>query len=140
MFCRQCGAENPDTASRCIKCAAVLQNAGGTPPPPRPMPQQSVPNYLVQSILTTLFCCLPLGIVAIVFAAQVNGKLQAGDYAGAVDSSNKAKMFSWISFGIGLVIGIFYLIGMIAAFKSGHNPAAGYSNPGAPTSMPGRPY
>jgi len=42
----------------------------------------------VQAILCTLFCCLPFGIVAIVFAAQVDGKLAAGDYNGAVYSSN----------------------------------------------------
>jgi hypothetical protein len=61
-----------------------------------------VPNYLVQSILVTLCCCLPFGVVAIIFAAQVNSKLAAGDYAGAVDSSQKAKMWSWIAFGIGI--------------------------------------
>jgi hypothetical protein len=78
------------------------------PPPQAPLnysPQQPhVPNYLVQSILVTLFCCIPFGIVAIVFAAQVNSKLAAGDYQGAVESSNKAKMWSWISFGVGLVV------------------------------------
>ncbi|MCA1719401.1 MAG: CD225/dispanin family protein [Actinobacteria bacterium] len=63
-----------------------------------------MPNYLVPAILTTLFCCLPLGIVSIVFAAQVNGKLEAGDRAGALDSSRKARMWAWISFGTGLVL------------------------------------
>ena len=43
------------------------------------VPVQTVPNYLVQAILTTLFCCLPLGIVSIVFATQVNSKLSVGD-------------------------------------------------------------
>ena len=38
-----------------------------------------VPNNLVWAILSTLFCCLPAGIVSIVYAAQVNGKLAAGD-------------------------------------------------------------
>ena len=35
-----------------------------------------VPNNLVWAILTTLFCCLPAGIVSIVYAAQVNGRQQ----------------------------------------------------------------
>ena len=52
------------------------------------------PNYLVWAILSTLFCCLPLGIVSIVFAAQVNSKFAAGDLAGAQDSSAKAKQFA----------------------------------------------
>ena len=71
-----------------------------------------MPNYLVQAILVTLFCCLPFGIVAIVFAAQVNGKLASGDYAGAQQTSNQAKMWCWISFGLGLllIVGYFVLV------------------------------
>ena len=71
-----------------------------TPPPPSGA-SASVPNYLVLAIIS-LFCCTPLGIVAIIFAAQVNGKVAAGDIAGATDSSKKAKMFSYISIGLGL--------------------------------------
>jgi hypothetical protein len=80
-----------------------------TPPPPpsnfgsTAPPAETIPNYLVQSILVTLCCCLPLGVVAIVFAAQVNTKIAQGDLAGARDSSQKAKMFCWIALGLGLV-------------------------------------
>jgi hypothetical protein len=70
---------------------------------------RNVPNYLVQAILATVFCCLPFGIVAIIFAAQVNGKLAAGDYAGAVDASKKAKMWCWVSFGVQLAIIVAYI-------------------------------
>lgn len=66
----------------------------------------SVPNYLVQSILVTLCCCIPGGIVAIVYAAQVNSKLAAGDYDGALKSSNNAKLWCWISLGVGIVVGL----------------------------------
>lgn len=56
-----------------------------------------VPNNLVWSILTTLFCCLPLGIVSIVYAAQVDGRRAAGDIAGAREASRKAGMWAWAS-------------------------------------------
>jgi interferon-induced transmembrane protein len=66
------------------------------------MPSEPIPNYLVQSIIVTLCCCLPLGVVAIIFAAQVNSKMAAGDVAGAREASDKAKLFCWIAFGLGL--------------------------------------
>ena len=65
-----------------------------------PPPGTTVPNYLVFAILATVFCCLPAGIPGIIYAAQVNTKLQAGDYAGAVIASNNAKTWCWVSFGI----------------------------------------
>jgi hypothetical protein len=53
-----------------------------------------IPNYLVWSILSTLFCCLPLGIVSIVYASQVDGRRLAGDLQGAQELSHKAKMWA----------------------------------------------
>jgi hypothetical protein len=45
----------------------------------------------------------------------VNGKVAAGDRAGALDSSSKAKMWAWISFGTGLVlIGGYIIITVVA--------------------------
>jgi interferon-induced transmembrane protein len=79
-----------------------------TPPPSSGAPA-SVPNYLVPAIIS-LFCCLPLGIVGVIFAAQVNGKVAAGDIAGAQDSAKKAKMFSFIAIGLGLLGIICYVL------------------------------
>ena len=69
-------------------------------PPPPSGGSTNVPNYLVMAIIS-VFCCTPLGAVAVVFAAQVNGKVQSGDMAGAMEASRKAKMFSYIAFGLG---------------------------------------
>ena len=100
MFCTQCGANNPDNAVVCVQCGRNLQPVAPTAPLPSTgvviPPGATVPNYLVFAILTTIFCCLPTGIPAIVYAAQVNGKLQAGDFAGAQDASKNAKMWCWI--------------------------------------------
>lgn len=110
MYCRKCGEQNADNAYQCVKCGAVLEQVGAPVPPP-----VKIPNYLVQSILVTVLCCLPLGIPAIVYSAQVNGKIQAGDIQGAMESSRKAKMWGWWSFGVGLVVSVVYVIFTILA-------------------------
>jgi len=75
----------------------------------------TIPSYLAQAIILTivsLWCCLPLplGVVAIVYAAQVNSKFTAGDIAGAQQASKNAKMWSWITLGTGLLVVLVYII------------------------------
>ena len=102
MYCTKCGTSRPEGMSICPNC--------GTVAPHFPVAAVTVANYLVQSILVTLCCCMPAGIVAIVYAAQVNTKLAAGDIAGAQESSRLAKMWSWIGFGIGALIAVIYVL------------------------------
>lgn len=83
-----------------------------TPPPPPGGGAATVPNYLVPAIIS-IFCCWPLAIPAIIFATQVNGKVAAGDVAGAQESSKKAKMFSFIAIGLGVGLWLIYAIIMI---------------------------
>ena len=59
-------------------------------------------NWLVESILVTLFCCLPFGIIGIVFASQVSSKFAAGDYAGALQASRDAGKWTRIGFFVGI--------------------------------------
>ncbi|WUI02964.1 CD225/dispanin family protein [Spirillospora sp. NBC_00431] len=70
--------------------------AGGAPPP----------NYLVWAILSTILCCVPAGIVSIVFATKVNSKWQAGDQAGALKASNNAKTWAIVAAVLGVIVGI----------------------------------
>jgi len=59
---------------------------------------------MVPAILCTIFCFLPTGIAAIVYASQVNARLTAGDIAGALRSSSRAKLMCWISLGVLILI------------------------------------
>jgi hypothetical protein len=79
-----------------------------TPPPAEGM-QDKISNYLVLSIIATI-CCFPLGVIGLIFAAQVNGKVTAGDMAGAMDASKKAKLFSYIGLGLGILLWGGYLL------------------------------
>jgi hypothetical protein len=101
--------------------AAPPQPAPPQPPPPQqqyggppPPVQGTVPNYLIPSILVTIGCCLPLGIAAIVYAAQVNTKLASGDVAGAMQSSALAKRWSLIACVAGIISWILWFAIMAA--------------------------
>lgn len=77
-------------------------------------PQAPPSNYLVFAILATIFCSKIIGIVSIVFAAQVNSKWNAGDFEGAVTASKNAKLWAWISVSVGVAIVI--IMGMLTTF------------------------
>ena len=78
------------------------------------MEQTQPKNYLIESILVTIFCCLPLGIVGIVYASQVNSKFASGDYEGAQMASNDAN--KWMKWGAisGIIVAVLYVIFIIA--------------------------
>lgn len=59
--------------------------------------RQKPDNYLVFSILVTMFCCLPFGIVAIVKSCGVDSAYLAGDVELAVAESRSAKKWCLIS-------------------------------------------
>ncbi len=107
MFCRSCGTQNADDAPSCISCGNPLQNpyqastpASGQVDAPAGKPD----NYLIQSVLVTLCCCLPLGIVGIVFATRVDSLWNAGDFAGAHEAAANAKKFTMIGVVGGLIM------------------------------------
>ncbi len=90
------------------------------------VPQTPPKNWLVESILVTIFCCLPFGIAGIVFASQVNSKMAAGDYNGALQASKDAARWTKIGFIIGavLIAGSFvfsFLFGGFALWKNRFN-------------------
>ena len=106
MYCPNCGEKSIDEAKFCKDCGGSLTPESLSPPPP-------IDNHLVWAILATIFCCLPFGIVSIVYAAQVNGLVAEGKFDSARQASENAKMWAWISFGIGIVpAGLFVLAGV----------------------------
>ena len=84
--------------------------AYGNPQPQAPNTQVVPPNYLVWSILVTLFCCIPGGVVAIVYSTQVSSRFQQGDYAGANESSRNARKWVIISAIAAAAVWVIYAI------------------------------
>lgn len=85
---------------------SYLPLPGPLAPPP--------PSNLVWGILTTLFCCLPAGIVSIVYAAQVNPKWSAGDVDGARRASRNAGTWAIVAAGVTLIGAVLWLILVVA--------------------------
>ncbi len=79
-----------------------------------------VPNNLVWAILMTMFCCLRLGMVSIVYATQVDGLRAVGDIAGAGIAADKARFRAVISaLAVAVVIALwFVLFGGLAVLGS----------------------
>ncbi len=110
MFCTKCGAQNADYQTNCSNCGAQLISYSQ---PERP------PNYLVWSIISTILCCLPAGIAAIVYSARVDSKYNAGDYAGAIEASNTARKWNIGALIAGAIINFIYLVGIILGSSGG---------------------
>ena len=68
-------------------------------------------NNMLWGILCTVFCCLPLGIIAIVFSNKVNTLYDSGDYSGAQEAADKAKKYAVMGAICGLVfIGLAFIL------------------------------
>jgi hypothetical protein len=74
-------------------------------------------SNLAYAILVTLFCCLPFGIVAIVYAAQVDSKWNAGDWRGAERASRSAKNWALVGLVSGLIFSIIYALIVVSSAK-----------------------
>ena len=73
----------------------------------------AVPNNLAKAIISSLCCCLPLGVVAIVYAAQVDGLARSGQTEAAWDSSRRADTWANVAIALGLLSACAYAgIGM----------------------------
>lgn len=82
------------------------QQASAYQQPTQPMPD----NNLVWAILSTVFCCLPLGIVAIIKATSVKDLYLRGDYNGAVDAANQAKKWAMWGAILSLIGALLYIL------------------------------
>ncbi|BAV43489.1 CD225/dispanin family protein [Mycobacterium ulcerans] len=108
------------------------QQPGWQPPQPGWPAQQpgyapEPDNYLIWAILTTLFCCLPLGIVSIVYSSKVSGLWAQGRYAEAQAASASAKKWAIISAIGGVVVAVafavIYIALILVAVSVDHNTA-----------------
>ena len=67
-------------------------------------------SYLALAIISTILCCLPAGIVSIVYSTKVNSLYEDGKYAEAESASKNAKTWGMVSVGVALVGWVIYFL------------------------------
>ena len=72
--------------------------------PPRPN------SYLALAIISTILCCLPLGIVSIVYATKVNSSYEDGNFDDAIRASKNAKTWGIASVAVAAVGWLLYML------------------------------
>jgi hypothetical protein len=88
--------------------------AGWQAPQPGWPAQREPDNYLVWAILCTVLCCLPFGIVSIMYSTKVSGLWAQGRYPEAQAAADSAKKWAIIGAIVGAVI--YVIIGLLYAF------------------------
>lgn len=90
----------------------------------RPAMRPKPDNYLVLSIISVFFCCIPLSIAAIIYAIKVDEYWSKGEYESAYEASNKAKkLLIWSAVATAIltiaviIFNIFYIL--VFAFALG---------------------
>ena len=73
-------------------------------------------NNMVWAILSTVLCCLPLGIIAIIKASKVEQLWYQGFHAEAQKAADDAKKWAiWSAVSIGIII-VLYFVFMLVIF------------------------
>ncbi|WP_044397387.1 CD225/dispanin family protein [Lacinutrix sp. Hel_I_90] len=81
-----------------------MEQIENTNKPPRPN------SYLALAIISTILCCLPVGIVSIVYATKVNSAYEDGNYALAESASKNAKTWGLVSVGLAGLVFILWMV------------------------------
>jgi uncharacterized membrane protein YvbJ len=129
--CDSCGTENADEVAFCPTCGkpmadsakteTVAFSVGGTQAARDVSPK--VEDHLVKSIIATICCCQPFGIVAIVYAAKVGPLLRENNFEAALEASRKANLWSNLAIGLGVLFqalsAIFFSQFVLADFLAG---------------------
>jgi len=116
--CDSCGTQNSDEAAFCPTCGRPMEASSarmesvvfsnGRASVNEAIPKK-IESHLVKAIIATVCCCIPFGIVAIVYAAQVGPKLIVNDTDAALEASKKSDLWSNLAIGMGIIMQALWL-------------------------------
>ena len=114
VSCQNCGTANPLNAIYCRRCGVKLaQMVKDKSPQPiqqpavsrpvTPAARQDISTNMVTSVICTLFCCLPVGLVAIFYSTRAQRRLEEGDYEAAKAAAETASNWNKAAFAAGII-------------------------------------
>ncbi len=104
MFCSKCGAKVPDNVAFCTKCGASTRQGSirGV--------IEKLNTNLAMAIFTTVCCCVPFGIVSIVYASKVTSLAEQGNIEAAKQNAAKAKKWAIAGVITGFIINSIWVL------------------------------
>ena len=130
-FCKNCGNQVNDGTKFCPKCGQAIERAsrqqvyqqhGQAYQQPAYAYQQSGQGFqqqqrpiqpssnMVLAILTTIFCCLPTGIYAIIQSSKVDKLYLSGEYDEAVRVAGESTKWSIIGIVLSVIGWVIYVV------------------------------
>ncbi len=103
-------AQVPEVAAA-LQRASVPGGGPGVPPPAAGKPA----DMLVWAILSTVFGCQPLGVVAIIFAAMSRSAVARGEMEMARQQFKRSLIFTIIAAAVGIPFNTLLLIAMMSS-------------------------
>lgn len=76
--------------------------------------------YLVLAIISTVCCCVPFGIVSIVYAVKINNAVTAGDMQEAQKSAKTARIWLVAAFVTGILINVLLSVVYVGILGAGN--------------------
>lgn len=120
MYCKECGSQLPDNATKCPNCGCPITEV------PAAVKQESAKlkvcpeSHLAKAIILTVLCCWPFGIPAIVNAAGVERDFFSGNYDLALEKSEKARKWCNVALIVGLSFWVLYFVVVVVLVLLGY--------------------
>ncbi|MBO8477576.1 MAG: CD225/dispanin family protein [Bacteroidetes bacterium] len=116
MFCRNCGTELPDDAKFCTNCGCSMTEvpAAGYAGHESRYADERPSTYMALSIIVTILCCAPFGILGIIYASKVDSCWSAGLFREARENSRRARNWSLLGIGLCVLFWIAYILLIVA--------------------------
>jgi len=118
-YCRNCGNPIEDESKVCAICGTVQDGSeqrSALAPDAEASKKLNV-GMLIWSIINTLMCCMPLGVVSLIMTVLAQNASSAQDEANKLKTAKICNLIGIIGVGVFLILYIILFVGGIIALS-----------------------